>query len=253
MLFDWFTFSAQLVNFLLLVWLLKRFLFKPILKAVDEREKHIATQIHEAEAIKRKAANELELFKNKNDEFERNRQQLINTAITEIESERRKQVEQIRSEIEKLRRQLLETLRNEQQTLNSTVIDLAHSGVFSIARKALSDLASKNLEEQITEVFISRIKNLGIEEKNLMKAEITKVQGKFIIRSAFEIPQDYKMAIKQFFEQEINQISNPVFDLTPRLITGIELVAGGYKLVWNIDNYLAELESGIEKLLEEKL
>ena len=47
---SWFTIIAQIVNFIVLVWLLKRFLYKPILKAIDEREKKIATQIKDAEA-----------------------------------------------------------------------------------------------------------------------------------------------------------------------------------------------------------
>ena len=45
MLIDWFTVAAQAVNFLILVWLLKRFLYKPVLAAVDEREKRITAQL----------------------------------------------------------------------------------------------------------------------------------------------------------------------------------------------------------------
>ena len=44
MLIDWFTVVAQVVNFLILVWLLKRFLYKPILDAIDAREKRIAKE-----------------------------------------------------------------------------------------------------------------------------------------------------------------------------------------------------------------
>ena len=43
MLIDWFTVGAQALNFLILVWLMKRFLYKPILHAIDAREKRIAT------------------------------------------------------------------------------------------------------------------------------------------------------------------------------------------------------------------
>ena len=50
MLINWFTVLAQAINFLILVWLLKRFLYKPILHAIDEREKGIATQLAQAEA-----------------------------------------------------------------------------------------------------------------------------------------------------------------------------------------------------------
>ena len=35
MLIDWFTVAAQVVNFLVLMWLLKRFLYKPIVYAID--------------------------------------------------------------------------------------------------------------------------------------------------------------------------------------------------------------------------
>ena len=42
MLIDWFTVSAQAVNFLILVWLMKRYLYQPILVAIDAREKRIA-------------------------------------------------------------------------------------------------------------------------------------------------------------------------------------------------------------------
>ena len=52
MLINWFTVLAQAINFLILVWLLKRFLYKPILHAIDEREKGIATQLADVEAKK---------------------------------------------------------------------------------------------------------------------------------------------------------------------------------------------------------
>ena len=50
MLIDWFTVGAQAVNFIILVWLLKRFLYKPILNAIDAREKRIATELAAAGA-----------------------------------------------------------------------------------------------------------------------------------------------------------------------------------------------------------
>ena len=54
MLIDWFTVGAQALNFIILVWLLKRFLYKPILNAVDAREKRIAAELADADAKRRK-------------------------------------------------------------------------------------------------------------------------------------------------------------------------------------------------------
>jgi F0F1-type ATP synthase, subunit b len=55
MLIDWFTVGAQGLNFLILVWLMKRFLYRPILHAIDEREKRIAAELSDAEATKAEA------------------------------------------------------------------------------------------------------------------------------------------------------------------------------------------------------
>ena len=46
---NWFTVIAQVINFLMLVWLLKKFLYKPILDAVNEREKKITDQLKDAD------------------------------------------------------------------------------------------------------------------------------------------------------------------------------------------------------------
>jgi hypothetical protein len=57
MLIDWFTVGAQALNFLILVWLMKRFLYKPILNAVAEREKRIAAELADAAQKKDDAEN----------------------------------------------------------------------------------------------------------------------------------------------------------------------------------------------------
>src|SRR6202011_4046673 len=71
------TVAAQAVNFLILVWLLKRFHYKPVLAAIDEREKRIATQLQDAEKKKAEALEEQTDFLHKNDEFERQRSGLL--------------------------------------------------------------------------------------------------------------------------------------------------------------------------------
>lgn len=71
MLIDWFTVGAQALNFLILVWLMKRFLYRPVLNAIDAREKRIATQIAEAEAKEAAANQQRDEFQHKNDEFDK--------------------------------------------------------------------------------------------------------------------------------------------------------------------------------------
>ena len=77
MLIDWFTVSAQVVNFLILVWLLKRFLYKPILHAIDAREKRIAAELADADAKMSEAQQERDEFQHKNEAFDQQRSALL--------------------------------------------------------------------------------------------------------------------------------------------------------------------------------
>ncbi len=83
MLIDWFTVGAQAVNFLILVWLLKRFLYKPVLAAVDAREKKIAAQIADAAALDAKAQAERADLHQRSEALNREREGLLRKATEE--------------------------------------------------------------------------------------------------------------------------------------------------------------------------
>ena len=98
MLIDWFTVIAQAVNFLILVWLMKRFLYQPILKALDAREKRIAAELEDADAKEADAIAEREEFKRKNDEFDQQHAAMLNKATDEAAAERRRLFEEARKD-----------------------------------------------------------------------------------------------------------------------------------------------------------
>ena len=100
MLIDWFTVAAQAINFLLLVWLLKRFLYRPVLAAIDEREKRIAVQLQDAQSKKAEALQEQAVFQRKNEDFDRRRSQLFLEATDAVQAERQKLLEAARRDAE---------------------------------------------------------------------------------------------------------------------------------------------------------
>ena len=99
MLIDWFTVGAQALNFLILVWLLKRFLYQPILHAIDEREKRIATELANADAKKVEAQKERDEFQHKNEEIAQQRTALLNKATEEAKAERIRLLDEVRNTI----------------------------------------------------------------------------------------------------------------------------------------------------------
>src|SRR5580704_18070500 len=90
MLIDWFTVGAQALNFIILVWLLQRFLYKPILNAIDAREKRIAAELADADAKKAEARRERDEFKRKNEDFDHQRAALFSKVTGEANAERQR-------------------------------------------------------------------------------------------------------------------------------------------------------------------
>ena len=155
MLIDWFTVVAQAINFLILVWLLKRFLYKPILHAIDEREKGIAAQLAEAEAKKAEAQKERDDFQHKNEAFDQERAALLKKATDEAKAERQRLLDEARKDADALRAKRQDALRTEQRNLNQDIIRWTQKQVFAITRKTLADLAGASLEERMGEVFVA--------------------------------------------------------------------------------------------------
>ena len=165
MLIDWFTVLAQVVNFLILVWLLKRFLYRPILNAIDAREKRIAAELADADAKKVEAQKERDEFQHKNEEFDQQRAALLSKATDEAKAERQRLLDEARKAADALSAKRQETLRNEARNLNQAISRRARQEVFAIARKALTDLATTSLEERLGEVFTRRLREMDGKAK----------------------------------------------------------------------------------------
>lgn len=249
---NWFIVLAQIINFLILVWLLKRFLYKPILNAIDERENRIVSQLKDAEAKETKAKKEQREFRKKNEAFDLAKKELMDKAIAEISGEREKLLEEARDEATALRFKLEHSLKEIQENLNRDIAQKAQQEVFSIARKTLTDLASLSLEEQSAKIFIRRIDELTDDEKNQFIAAFKSGSNPVLVRSAFDLPVKQQNEIKSAVNVVLGIETQFQFKTTPELISGIELSSNGYKLAWSISAYLDSLQKSISETIKEE-
>ena len=249
MLIDWFTVIAQTLNFLILVWLLRRFLYKPILDAVDAREKRIAAQIADAAAKMTEAQKERNEFQHKNEEFDGQRAALLSKAVSDANTEFQHLMDEARkaSDVQTVLRQ--ESLVNDAKNLNQSIRRRAQQEVFAIARKMMTDLADTSLEERIGEVFVSHLRAIhGAAKDNLDKALKT-ASSPAVIRSAFDLSLDQRTAIQNVLNEIFSSKISIRFETDPNLISGIELTTNGQKLSWSITDYLQSLENSVGELL----
>ena len=252
MLIDWFTVGAQALNFIILVWLLKRYLYKPVLDAVDAHEKRIATEIADAAAKKAEAQQERDEFSHKNEAFDHQRAAILTKATDEANAERQRLLDDARKAADALSAKRQETLQSEARNLNKAIRLRTQQEVFAIARKALKDLASTSLEERAGELFISRLRAMDDKAKESFGQSLGKTAEPACVRSAFDLPAEQRTAIQKALEETFSTEVRIRFETAPDLIGGIELSSNGQKIAWSISDYLSSLEKRVDELLKGK-
>ncbi len=252
MLIDWFTVGAQALNFLILVWLMKRFLYKPILNAIAAREKIIAAELADAAAKKAEAKKERDEFQQKNEEFDGERAALLSKATDEAKAERGRLLDEARQAADTLSAKRRETLVNDARTLNQALTRRAGQEVFAIARKALTDLADAGLEERMAAVFSRRLREMDGQTKEKVGGAIKTTSEPALVRSVSDLPEEQRAAIQKAINETFSADVRLRFETAPDVVGGIELSANGQKVAWSIADYLDSLEKGVAELLKEK-
>lgn len=247
---DWFTVSAQVVNFLILVWLLKRFLYKPILDAIDAREERIAAELAGADAKQAEAQKERDEFRQKNEAFDDQRAGLLTVATDEVSAERKRLLDAARAAADAASAQRRDALNREQQSLNDEISRRTREEVFAVARKTLTDLAGASLEARMCDVFTRRLRGLNGEAKALFAKGLT-ASGPALVRSAFELQTEQQEAIRVALGETFSVEADVRFETTPDVICGIELTANGRKVAWSITDYLGSLSQSVGELLRQ--
>ena len=253
MLIDWFTVGAQAINFLILVGLLKHFLYRPILDAIDAREKRIAGQIADAKQTMAEAHKEKDEFKQKNDTFDAEHAALLKKASDGADVEGKRLMDAARTAADAFAAKRRDALKTDEDNLDDAIRRRTSDAVFAVARKALADLADVSLEESIGELFIRRLKTMDGDAVTQMTAALAlQHRGKASVRSAFEVPEKQQVALRKAIKDIFASDTAIEFQTAPELVGGIELIAGGQKLGWSIADYLLAMKASVDDLLEPK-
>ncbi len=252
MLIDWFTVGAQTLNFLILVWLLKRFLYKPIRHAIDEREKRIAAKLANADKKKVEAQKESDEFKHKNEALDQQRAALLGKATDEAKAEGQQLLEKARKAADALSAKRMEMMRNEADNLSQAISRRTQQEVFAIARKTLTDLATTSLEERLGQVFTRRLREMDDQAKASLAEALKTASEPALVSSAFDLPAEQRAAIQNMLNETFSAEIHVRFETLPDLISGIELTTNGQKVAWSIADYLTSLEKKVGELLKDK-
>lgn len=250
MLIDWFTVGAQVLNFVILVGLLKRFLYRPVLDAIDAREARIAQQIAVATATQASALRKEQDFERRNEDFDAQRDTLLKQATVAADSERQRLIAAAREAADAVAAQRQEADRHDAANLRRALADRTRTEVFAIARRVLGDLADTTLDERVAAVFVRRLGALKPEALTALASGLDKDQPRAIVRSAFELGIAQREILRTAVVAALTSRRKDaapapldvVFETAHDLLGGVELVVGGRKLAWNVEQYMEALE-----------
>jgi F-type H+-transporting ATPase subunit b len=252
-LIDWFTIIAQIFNFIVLVLLLRKFLYRPILKVMQEREDLIRNQLAEAEEKQQKAQEQISLYQKKNQNWEQEHQELLQEVKHEIENTHKKMMVKVRQEIEEHQTQWQQAIDREKKEFLDSLSKKISQQTFIAVRRVLNELADVELEAHISKVFIDRLRNMEQNQLEEYRAAVEKSDEAVLVRSAFNLPQQTREEIEAVAGKQFLNSKAVNFEVDPDLVCGIELRAAGYKLVWSLSEYLEQLEDIFEEGLPERI
>ena len=250
---DWQTILWQVLNFLVLVWLLKKLLYGRIIKAMDEREATIAGRLRDAERQRQDAEAEAARYRQQQAELDEQRGALMAEAKQQADATRAELIQEARREVDALETRWREAIERQRAAFLHDLRQRATRETFAIGRRVLADLADAELEARIVEVFLARLQALPDEDWQALADSVRSSDAEepeLVVRSVFELPDERRGQIEAIVRDHVGEGIALRFEQAFDPLCGIELRGEGRKVAWTVEHYLGGLEESFADALE---
>lgn len=246
---DWFTFIAQILNFLLLVFLLKKFLYQPLLDVMEEREVQIKEQMEAADRKYHTAEEKEQEFREKLQDLERRAHLLRAEAEQQAEEHKKALMHQYREEAETREKEWEHALEDKQEVFLSELYRRTNSVLIHLLDELIQELSGRELDHVIVSRVIESIEGLNSNGKSrALHAALDGGEGVIEVLSSFTASSEEKDLIRNALKKALSEGINVEFRTTSKMGYGMEIRANGWKLGWSTSSYLdmlREQTSGI--------
>lgn len=244
---SWSTFLLEIINFLVLVWILKRFFYKPVLEVIARRRAGIEKTLADAEALHTQAQSLHDQYEQRLTRWEEERRAGRAQLQQEIEQERARRMQELEALLARERdkaqvleqRQLAETLRRNEATA------LAQGARF--ASRLLGFASGPELQTRLLELLLEEIGALSSERLEALRAGIKEPVGEVVITSAYPLPDSERLRLTEALKKALAADISPRYEEDAALLAGVCIYVGSWTLVANLRDELkgfAELSHG---------
>jgi len=247
--FDWITITAQIANFLVLIWLLKRFLYAPITDAMARREERIATRLSQARLARAEAEHEAQVLSDSRKALKEAWEEELRKARQDAAALRKQLQDEARNEISQQREGWLAQAETERaDTLHDIRLRL-NKQVFTVVRRVLSDLADTKLTSQVANAFTRQLETLAPEQREKLADTIRK-DDRAVVESGLDLPSATRSHITRAIHQNLADGAEVTYRLDRSLLLGIRLTIGQMTIEWSAGRHLEKLEKAASEAIE---
>lgn len=232
---DWVTVLAQIGNFLVLLWLLKRFLYRPILDGIDAREAEISKRMADAEAAQQAAEAAERQYVKQHATLVSEQDALLEKALAATEEQRDELLAKGRRTLQQEQQDWRQHLEHERQLFNQRLQENGAETLLQLTRKALHDLADEALEEAIVRHVGKQLQPIAGE---LLQAAAGSHEAQVTTRAA--LPTATQTRLRTEVQQWLPEV-NLNFVTDPQQSPGLIMQVGGAQVAWTTDSYMEEL------------
>ena len=241
------TFILQILNFLILVWILQRLLYKPVLALIAKRKQSIDQSLEETKKLHHDAEGLRSQYESRQQLWQQEKAAAQAKFREELEAERRVKLEQLNQELEQIREKEKIHLARQQEERRRQVEKEAMENGARFAGLLLRHGAGPELEKRLISLFLERCSSLKEKNNSFNTALNHQKQETVEITSAYPIADDLKQQLEQKISRLLAYPVNFKYSEDSALIAGIRMDIGACVTHLNIEH---ELKGFVETAYE---
>lgn len=236
---SWSTFLLEIINFLVLIWILKRFVYKPVLEAVARRRAGIENTLEEAATLRDEATALQAQYESRLSDWEKERQQAREKLAEELEADRARRLKKLQDELAEEREKLRVSEAARRGDALRRLEETAHSQGARFAGILLRQASGPETEARLFEMLLNGLAELPAERLAALRASYGKTPEVIEVASAFPLQEDQRQRLSRALETLTGQHIPVCFIEDEHLVAGLRITIGAWVLGANLEDELA--------------
>ena len=238
---NWSTFVLEIINFLVLVWILKRFFYRPVLDVIARRRADIDKTLSDARALQEQAEALQAQYRQRLSDWEQERQQAREQLAGEIEQQRVQRLAALQSQLEQEREKARVAEARRQSDAVHKAEETALLQAAGFASRLLGKLAGPELEQRLVELLLAELSRLPDERIAALRNCCGGKAETMVVTSAWPLPEAQREQLQQALTAVMGSSLPLTFQQDTALLAGVRITIGARVLSANLQDELKSL------------